>query len=612
MFQIGEIVGIAQEIKNDEISARQSVEQVSYDISNLEYERDDLENTRDALEDALDDAYNDTDEDGEPDRGRIAALQARIAQVEQHINYVENKISQKRHDWNVYKKQLEATETKKEKIIYEIEERARKTSNNIHVSGGIYGAYSGVCTTIQSSLQSNMNTLSQAAGILGTNLSSYGVTGGSSGGTQSNGNNDSFLTGLRNAVVSDEEAAANGGSYNSDTNVNSSNNEIAELQRDIPTYEIEERVKFHGFIGKIRTKIGKGFKNSNDLFVEIEDNNTTYNEASEMREQLIDLVNDGLPINPTYVNKSSVINDDDDDDIMASKGLTISNKQQYIKDKEKKKDVLELISSSMYNINNVKGMTIKYGNKTSYKIEVVKDRFIPQKDIKLLSGTRQTIRTVQYVEDGSKARIFDHPEELKKKLPYTQGINDRNMEGTCGLANLGVWLQIAGSLYKEKDVVNCAATNIKEDGRFLCSEEGGTLPEWRAQVWSMFGMEANVYKRGEVSDSELIDKIALAVESGRAVSVGLNAGKLWSRNNPEHYDFGRGEDNAFGDGGSNHVVGIVSCVRDYDTGEITHFYINDTGRNLERDACRKVSIEDFKKAFCVERGSACISQCAVW
>ena len=95
MFQIGEIVGIAQEIKNDEISARQSVEQVSYDISNLEYERDDLENTRDALEDALDDAYNDTDEDGEPDRGRIAALQARIAQVEQHINYVENKISQK-------------------------------------------------------------------------------------------------------------------------------------------------------------------------------------------------------------------------------------------------------------------------------------------------------------------------------------------------------------------------------------------------------------------------------------------------------------------------------------------------------------------------------------
>ena len=117
MFQIGEIVGIAQEIKNDEISAKQSVEQVSYEISNLEYERDSLENTRDSLEAALDAAYNDTDEDGEPDRGRIAALEARIAQIEQQINSVDNNLSHKRQEWNVYKRQLEATEVKKEKLI---------------------------------------------------------------------------------------------------------------------------------------------------------------------------------------------------------------------------------------------------------------------------------------------------------------------------------------------------------------------------------------------------------------------------------------------------------------------------------------------------------------
>lgn len=610
MFQIGEIVGIAQEIKCDEVSARQSVEQVSYEINNLENERESLESARDSLEAALDAAYNDVDEDGEPDRGRIAGLEARIAQIEQQICNVDNNLSRKRQEWNVYKRQLEATEVKKEKIIYEIEDRARKTNNNIHVSGGIYGAYSGVCTTIQNSLQSNMNTLSQAAEILGKNLSSYSTTGGSARAAHGNTNENSFMAGLRNAVVSDEEAANNS---NDATGTGTSNydNEVSEPYRDIPVYGGEERINISSFVNEIRKKVFHKLKGSNDAFIEIDDNGKTYYEEPGMREQIINLVNDGLPINPPYANKSSS-NDNEDNEMSNEPEINFSNKKSKDDDRDERAGTFNNINIRTFDISKVKGLVVKLLEKDVYDITVVKDRFVPQKDVKPLLETKQQIRMVQYVEDGSKARIFDHPEELQNKLSYKQGQNERGMRGTCGLANLGVWLQIAGSAFREKDVVNCAATNIKADGKFLCSKEGGTLPEWRKQVWSMFGVDANVYRRGEEPDGELIERLAAAVESGRAVSVGLNAGKLWEQNNYEYYNYRRGKDNAFGDGGSNHVVGVVSCVRDFDTGEITHLYINDTGRGFKRDACRKVPVEEFKKAFCVERASVCISEYAIW
>ena len=836
MFQICEIVGIAQEIKGNEISAKQSIEQVSYEIESLEQDRDSLESQRETLEDALKDAYNDTDEEGEPDRGRIAALQARIAQIEQQISCVENSISLKNLECCSYKQKLENAEDKKQRIIYEIEERARKTSNNIHVSGGIYGAYSGVCTTLQSSLQSNMDILSQAAGILGTNLDSYSGIGGRVGDSCQDGSTNLFMAGLKNAVVSDEEAVAN---Y---INVNQSNNtsddSIPIIQRNRPIYDSDdlEHANLSGVVNKIRQKMGYSYKGTKDEFVEIANDNNSNNVKSDMKSELKGMVNDGLPINPPFPQKDS---SEDNDDVMSgelnfsrerdrtrdrdglermvnvngdiqsginnvekspqnimwsdieyvdlankiqiadgnssslewcgekgnslrvpkdksgelyqklrefgiegipyvngdvdfskvskydiefvdaeklyvelARSIKISDlikigknmsrtefngiirkkwqslaKQQIvdriIADEQFAKDFsaitgvntyvikkishldselringltlhettdckkiqlvptrihdafkhaggtaemlerlinadihnkvsFERVSSSSYDISKVKGITLRVDNKNAYKIEVLKDRFIPQKDVKPLWETRQSIRLVQYTEDGSKARIFDHPEKLSHELPYKQGNNERGMKGTCGLANLSIWLKIAGSSFNEKDVVNCAATNLYKDGNFLCSDEGGTIVEWRQHLWGMFGIDANVYKRGTMTDDVLIDRIAAAVEAGRAVSVGVNAGQLWSRNNLENYDYSSGEDNAYGDGGSNHIVGIVSCVRDFDTGEITHLYINDTGRELERDACRKVPIEDFKKAFCVKRASVCMSQYAVW
>ena len=225
----------------------------------------------------------------------------------------------------------------------------------------------------------------------------------------------------------------------------------------------------------------------------------------------------------------------------------------------------------------------------------------PLVDVVPLEETRQTIQTVD-LPDGSWERVFDHPEQLQAELPFEQGKNEYGKEGTCALANLGTWLEIGGSANKENDIVAYASTHMDMDGDPLCSESGGVYPGNIPTIWKNFGVDA--YNE----NSKNLEHIAEAVESGHAVSVGVNAGKLYENDNPEAFDL----NDSYGDGGANHQIGIVSCVRDGVSGNITHFYINDTGRSLSRDACRRVPVQDLYNAVNVKRGVATISKKPIW
>lgn len=225
----------------------------------------------------------------------------------------------------------------------------------------------------------------------------------------------------------------------------------------------------------------------------------------------------------------------------------------------------------------------------------------PLVDVVPLEETRQTIQTMD-LPDGSWERVFDHPEQLQAELPFEQGKNEYGKEGTCALANLGTWLEIGGSANKENDIVAYASTHMDMDGDPLCSESGGVYPGNIPTIWKNFGVDA--YN----DSSKNLEHIAEAVESGHAVSVGVNAGKLYENDNPEAFDLNE----SYGDGGANHQIGIVSCVRDGVSGNITHFYINDTGRSLSRDACRRVPVQDLYNAVNVKRGVATISKKPIW
>ena len=229
------------------------------------------------------------------------------------------------------------------------------------------------------------------------------------------------------------------------------------------------------------------------------------------------------------------------------------------------------------------------------------DAVEPNVDVFPLEKTKQTINNIE-LDDGTEQKVFDHPDKLLNELPFTQGINEFNKEGTCALANLGSWLEIGGSNNVENDIVKYASTHMDIYGDALCSESGGVLPQNIPTIWKEFGVEA--YLDG----SKNLEHIAEAVESGRAVSVGVNAGKLYENDNCENIDLS----DCYGDGGANHAIGVMSCARDAVTGNLTHFYINDTGRDLARDACRKINATDFLQALNVKRGVAIISKKPIW
>ena len=225
----------------------------------------------------------------------------------------------------------------------------------------------------------------------------------------------------------------------------------------------------------------------------------------------------------------------------------------------------------------------------------------PIVDIFPLEKTNQSINIVE-LKDGTKQKVFDHPDRLLERLPFSQGINDFNKEGTCALANLGSWLEIGGSSNVENDIVRYASTHMDRHGDSLCSESGGVLPENIPIIWKQFGVDAYL------DSSKNLENIAEAVECGRAVSVGVNAGRLYENDNVENINL----NDCYGDGGANHAIGVMSCARDAMTGNLTHFYINDTGRDLARDACRKINVVDFLRALNVKREIAIISKKPIW
>lgn len=174
-----EFVGIAEGIKSHELSTKGRIESLRGAISELSRAKRSLDNQISYLEAALAAAYEDTDEDGYPDYGRIAAIESQISSAERDLSEVEGELDTANSELSQSQAELESVMEEKARTLFEIQERARKTSNNIAVAGGMYGAYSGVGSSLQSSMQTSLASLSQAASILDGSVD--GAVGGSSG-----------------------------------------------------------------------------------------------------------------------------------------------------------------------------------------------------------------------------------------------------------------------------------------------------------------------------------------------------------------------------------------------------------------------------------------------
>lgn len=187
-----DFVGIAEGIKSHELSAKGKIEQLRGHISELSGRKSSLNGTISYLEAAIAAAYEDTDEDGDPDYGLIASLDAEKNSAENDLSGVEQDLDSTGSELERSENELENVLEEKAQTLFEIQERARKTSQNIALAGGMYGAYSGVGGSLQNSMQNSYSALSQAAGILGGSVEGNGASG--SGNSASGVGNSSSIT----------------------------------------------------------------------------------------------------------------------------------------------------------------------------------------------------------------------------------------------------------------------------------------------------------------------------------------------------------------------------------------------------------------------------------
>lgn len=203
-----DFVGIAEGIHSNELSAKSQIENLKAHMFELSGRRSSLNSAISYLEAAIAAAYEYTDEDGDPDYGLIASLEAEKSSAENELSGVQQDLDSTGRELESKKNELEAIEEEKAQTLFEIQERARKTSQNISLAGGMYGAYAGVGDILQNSLQTSLSSLTEAAGILGGSVdrASSGSLSGSSGLANSASGEVGTSNGMRNTETGTLEA----------------------------------------------------------------------------------------------------------------------------------------------------------------------------------------------------------------------------------------------------------------------------------------------------------------------------------------------------------------------------------------------------------------------
>lgn len=187
------------------------------------------------------------------------------------------------------------------------------------------------------------------------------------------------------------------------------------------------------------------------------------------------------------------------------------------------------------------------------------------------------------------AVVTGDPEDIAKKLDFSQGDNSFNALGDCGLVSCSNLLEMAGIDADENTVVQYALQNglcdNPDPNGSLWSDDGenrgGTNPDERVELLKHFGVDAT--EQSGLSP----DQVADAVESGKGVLISVNAGELW--NDPQYVADEQGLVHI------NHEVTVTGVARDATTGDVEGFYICDSGRSEKSDAARFITVDDFNR-----------------
>ncbi len=196
------------------------------------------------------------------------------------------------------------------------------------------------------------------------------------------------------------------------------------------------------------------------------------------------------------------------------------------------------------------------------------------------------------LEEYGDVLVSGNPFERASDLDYNQGDNSFGAAGCCGLVSSANFLNLCGIEATEEEIVGFALENdLCNNGWFISPEDtGGTNDMQIEAVIESRGVPVTTYEIGEGGS---VEDIADAVDSGRAVTIGINAGYLWN------------DANFIGDGSANHQITVTGAVRDND-GSVLGLVICDSGRGLESDASRVVTMEELHMCYTTVFGATAI------
>lgn len=178
-----EFVGKAEGIKSHELSVQSLIESLKGTLSKLGNQKSSIESRISALYAELAAAENDTDEDGKPDYSLIASIENRIDQANDELDDTEQEISETSGELEKAEREFEQVEEEKQQTLFEIQQRARTTSQNLLSANSMYGAYADVGVSLNRSFQASFDALAQAAAILDGSVGSAGGSASTGGAT---------------------------------------------------------------------------------------------------------------------------------------------------------------------------------------------------------------------------------------------------------------------------------------------------------------------------------------------------------------------------------------------------------------------------------------------
>ncbi|MBP3656480.1 MAG: hypothetical protein J6K32_07270 [Clostridia bacterium] len=198
------------------------------------------------------------------------------------------------------------------------------------------------------------------------------------------------------------------------------------------------------------------------------------------------------------------------------------------------------------------------------------------------------ITELKNIPDCPNAITRGNPFKLSELVDYKQGDAIWTVQGNCGLVSSRNLLALSGKRQVSEAFITKYAIekNLCANAPFMpASERGGTTKETREVLLRELGLKVQNWESGDPTVDK--NRIANALDQGYRGIMSINCGVLW--NKPQFLST-----TADGRLRSNHVITLLSAVRDGSTGEVKGFFICDSGTG---EKCRYVTADLLMKSF---------------